>query len=422
MQTERAGSRLGGVAAETLAQTYGTPLLVIDTGVFDAAVARFAALGDELGIDVAYAGKALLIVALARRLAAAPLALDVCSLGELLTAERAGFPAARIVMHGCGKTDEELAAAVAGRVGRLVVDNHEELERLAPIARSAAPLPILLRVNPGIEAHTHAFVRTSGEDSKFGFAREEVAHALQRAAQVPGLKLAGLHAHLGSQLLEREPYLEALSALLDLYVHARAAGTELAELIVGGGFGVDDGLAAETLDIAATLRALANRLASEARARSISAPRLGVEPGRAIVAEAGTSLYRVLAIKRRGERRFAIVDGSLADNPRPALYGSHHRPSLAGRSSVAPAEFFTLAGRSCENDELTTAEMPGDLRAGDLVALRSTGAYTYSMASNYNRFPRPAVVFAGGGRHAAVVRRQLPSDVLRDDLEPDAAP
>ena len=422
MQTEKAGATLGGVAAETLAQTYGTPLLVIDTDVFDAAVALFAALGEELDVDVAYAGKALLIVALARRLAATPLALDVCSLGELLTAERAGFPAERIVMHGCGKTDEELAAAVDGRVGRLVVDNREELERVAAIARAAAPLAILLRVNPGIEAHTHAFVRTSGEDSKFGFARDEIAEVLQRAGAAPGLKLAGLHAHLGSQLLEREPYLEALSILLDLYVQARAAGIELDELIVGGGFGVDDGLSAETLDVAATLRALAGRLASEATARGIAAPRLGVEPGRAIVAEAGTSLYRVLALKRRGARRFAIVDGSLADNPRPALYGSHHQPSLAGRSSVAPPEFFTLAGRSCENDELTTAELPCDLRAGDLVALRSTGAYTYSMASNYNRFPRPAVVFAGGGRHVAVVRRQLPDDVLRDDLEAGDVP
>ena len=422
MQTERAGATLGGVAAETLAATYGTPLLVIDSDVFDAATARFAALGAELDIDVAYAGKALLIVALARRLAATPLALDVCSLGELLTAERAGFPATRIVMHGCGKTDEELAAAAGGRVGRVVVDNREELERLASLARAAAPLSILLRVNPGIEAHTHAFVRTSGEDSKFGFAREEIAGALRRAAEVPGLHVAGLHAHLGSQLLEREPYLEALAVLLDLYAQARGAGVDLAELIVGGGFGVDDGLSAETLDVAATLRALATRLAGEARARGIPAPRLGIEPGRAIVAEAGTSLYRVLALKRRGERRFAIVDGSLADNPRPALYGSHHQPSLAGRASRAPAEFFTVAGRSCENDELTTAELPGDLRPGDLVALRSTGAYTYSMASNYNRFPRPAVVFAGGGKHAAVVRRQLPADVLRDDLEPDDAP
>jgi diaminopimelate decarboxylase len=418
MQTERAGLILGGVAAEDLARTYGTPLLVIDTDVFDANVARFAALRDELGIDVAYAGKALLIVALARRLAATPLALDVCSLGELLTAERAGFPAARMVMHGCGKTDEELAAAVAGRVGRLVVDNREELERLARIARAESPLAVLLRINPGIEAHTHAFVRTSGEDSKFGFAPDEVPDALRLAASVPGVRLDGLHAHLGSQILESEPYLEALSVLLDILAAGRAAGAPLEEIIVGGGFGIDDGVAGESLDASATLRVLAGRLAEQSRARGLAPPRLGIEPGRAIVAEAGTSLYRVLARKRRGERRFVIVDGSLADNPRPALYGAHHRPLLAGRFSSAPPEVFTVAGRSCENDELTTDALPGDLRDGDLIALKTTGAYTYSMASNYNRFPRPAVVFAGAGRHSAVVRREVPADLMRDDLEP----
>ncbi len=422
MQTNHAGATFGGVAAEELARTYGTPLVVIDTGVLDTAVARFAALGAELGIDVAYAGKALLIVALARRLAATPLALDVCSLGELLTAERAGFPAARIVMHGCGKTDEELAAATSGRAGRLVIDNREELERLARFARADAPLAVLLRINPGIEAHTHAFVRTSGEDSKFGFVPDEVAAALRRAGEIAGLRLVGLHAHLGSQILESETYLEALSLLLDVYGAARVAGATLGEIILGGGFGVDDGLEGETLDAAATLRALTSRLRAESQARGIPAPRLGIEPGRAIVAQAGTSLYRVLAVKRRGERRFAIVDGSLADNPRPALYGAYHRPLLASRTSAAPPETFTFAGRSCENDELTTAELPGDLRDGDLIALRTTGAYTYSMASNYNRFPRPAVVFAGANRHAAVVRREIPDDLMRDDLDPADAP
>jgi diaminopimelate decarboxylase len=422
VQTERAGLKLGGSSAEVLAQTYGTPLLVIDTDVLDASIARFAALGTELGIDVAYAGKALLIVALARRLAATPLALDVCSLGELLTAERAGFPAARIVMHGCGKTDDELAAAVAGRVGRLVIDNREELERLARIARAERPLAVLLRINPGIEAHTHAYVRTSGEDSKFGFARDEIAPALERIAELPGLRADGLHAHLGSQLLEPEPYLAALSILLDVYAGARASGAPLREIIMGGGFGIDNGPAGETLDAPSTLRALAERLAGESRARNLPAPRLGIEPGRAIVAEAGTSLYRVLALKRRGERRFAIVDGSLADNPRPALYGAFHRPELANRPASRAPETFTLAGRSCENDELVTADLPGDLRDGDLVALRTTGAYTYSMASNYNRFPRPAVVFAGGGIHALVARRETAADTLRNDVEDAGAP
>jgi len=420
MLTDDVSVPLGGVPAAELARAYGTPLLVLDTDVFDASVARFAALRAELGLDVAYAAKALLVVALARRLVASPLALDVCSLGELLVAERAGFPPARIVMHGCGKTDDELQAAVEGRAGRLVIDNREELERLAAIARNGGPPAVLLRINPGIAAQTHAFVRTGGEDSKFGFAPEEMEGALA-AAGAAGFHVAGLHAHIGSQILESEPFNESLSVLLELYARARRAGAPLREVIAGGGFGVDAGPAGERLDVAETLRALARRVSGECARLDVPAPRLGVEPGRAIVAEAGTSLYRVVAVKRRGTRRFVIVDGSMADNPRPALYGAYHHPTLVSRRSESGAEAVTLCGRSCENDELVSGELPGDVRAGDLIALRTTGAYTFSMASNYNRFPRPAVVFAGGGTHRAVVRRETSSELMRNDVD-DATP
>ena len=406
---------IGGVAAETLAQVYGTPLLALDTDALDARVADFAALGAAFDLDVSYAGKALLLVALARRLAATPLGLDVCSLGELLTAERAGYARERLVMHGCGKTDDELGAVVAGRVGRVVVDHFEELAALRAMAAPKRPVHVLLRINTGIEAHTHAYVRTGGEDSKFGFALGDLPAAVASVLEAPGLRLAGLHSHLGSQIFEAAPYVASLRVLLGAYASAVAQATPLGELVVGGGFGIPSTSGGERLDVAATLRALAVERDTFARTHTIAPPRLGIEPGRAIVAEAGTSLYRVAAVKRQGSRRFVIVDGGIADNPRPALYGAVHEPALANRVSRAPFQEMTVCGRSCENDRLVVAPLPSDLQRGDLVAFATTGAYTYSMASNYNRFPRPAVVFAGGGTHHLAARRETDDEVLRHD-------
>ncbi len=406
---------IGGVACETLARTYGTPLLVLDTGVLDAKIAFFADLAAGFDLDVCYAGKALLFVALARRIARSPLGLDVCSLGELLTAERAGVPAERLVLHGCGKTDEELRAVCAGRAGRIVVDNVEELERLTRVAAPERPVPVLLRVNPGIEAHTHAYVRTGGEESKFGFPLGDLAAAVEATLGAPGLRLAGLHTHLGSQIFDPAPYLAALEVLLDEYDAIARRGAALGQLVIGGGFGVDS-REGERFDLRATLALLDARLAERYAGRVARRPRLGIEPGRGIVAEAGTSLYRVVAVKRQGGRRFAIVDGGIADNPRPALYGAYHHPSLRNRHSAAALEPTTVCGRSCENDRLVEAGLPADLCAGDLLALETTGAYTYSMASNYNRFGRPAVVFSGDGTHRLAVRREEAADVLRNDV------
>jgi len=408
---------IGGVEAAVLADEYGTPLLALDTDVLDATLARFGDLASELKLDVAYAGKALLVVALAERLAKTGLRLDVCSLGEIHTAERAGFPAARMVLHGCGKSDEELAAAANGRVARVVADHAEELERLARIASASSPVEVLLRINPGIEAHTHAYVRTGGEDSKFGFPAGGVEAAIAQASATPSLRLIGIHSHLGSNIFEATPYEASLSISIEAYARAAEGGAPMRELVIGGGFGVDAHPRGERLDLAATLKALANHLQREARRLGIDAPRLGIEPGRAIVAQAGTSLYRVITVKRQGLRRFAIVDGSLADNPRPALYGAYHHPLAVGRTFATEWEETTVCGRSCENDELVVAQLPADLRAGDLLALQSTGAYTFSMASNYNRFPRPPLVFAGGGRHRAVVRRESLDDLVRNDLQ-----
>ncbi len=415
-QTSDAPRKIGGVDALELATTYGTPLMAIDLDVFDRNVSVFATLAREFDIDVSYAAKAFVLIALARRLASTTLGLDVCSLGELLTAERAAFPAARLVMHGCAKSDDELLAAAAGHVGRIVVDNHAEIEKLSAFARSERPVWVMLRVNTGIQARTHAYVRTGGEDSKFGLLPDDIPAAIARVCAAPALRFAGLHSHLGSQIFEAEPYGASLSVLLDLCA-AAATIADVPALVVGGGFGVDPRHDGTRSDVAAILRELVEQCSRGARERGITRPRLGIEPGRAIIAEAGTSLYRVAVVKSRGGRRFVIVDGGIADNPRPALYGAFHEPSLVGRTSAAECEEATLCGRSCENDELAIAPLPLDLRPGDLLAMSTTGAYTYSMASNYNRFPRPAVVFIERGTHRLAARRESDADVLRNDVE-----
>ena len=400
---------IGGVPARELAETYGTPLFVIDLDVLDLDIAHLVDACAPYGITVGYAAKALLFSALAEHLAATPLRLDVCSLGELVTAERGGFPAGRMYFHGCGKTDAELAAIVEGRVAFDVVDNLEELERLAELAAKArANVDIMLRVNTGIEAHTHDFIRTSGENTKFGFPVADLPGVLEQVAALDGLRLIGLHGHIGSQISELAPFEANVDELLAAGELARALGHPVDELICGGGIGVEEGPAdPRPLDFAAVAGALAARAGGRFR--------LAIEPGRAVIARAGTSLYRVMAVKTQGRRRFVIVDGGMADNPRPIIYGARHVPEVMAAVALGPDRPATLAGRSCENDEMGDYVLPAELAAGDLVALRITGAYTYSMASNYNRFGRPPVVFVRDGHHRRVVRGETPEDVGRLD-------
>ncbi|HZZ65113.1 MAG TPA: diaminopimelate decarboxylase [Candidatus Baltobacteraceae bacterium] len=407
---------IGGVRAQELAQAYGTPLLAIDYDVLDGSIAAFSQACAPHGIEIAYAGKALLLVALARHLKHTPLDLDVCSLGELRTAERAAFPAERMRMHGCGKTDEELEAAAAGRVGRIIVDNIWELTRLARYGPGRERIRVLIRINTGIEAHTHDFVRTSGEHSKFGFdpaALSEIVPVLQRSAR---LEFRGLHSHIGSQIYEREAFAENARVLMERAGSLAAAGLVAQELIVGGGFGVAAQPDGETLDLAAIMDAVAQTVREHAYAAGIPAPHVGIEPGRALIAQAGTSLYSVMARKEQFGRKYAIVDGGVYENPRPALYDAYHHIICASREAAEPVE-TAVCGRTCENDRLGVAELPRDLRAGDLIAMCTTGAYTYSMASNYNRFTRPAVIAVRQGTHELIARRETIEDVLRSDCD-----
>jgi diaminopimelate decarboxylase len=406
---------VGGISTDELAAAYGTPVLTIDYDVFDAAIAHFLQACAPHAIEIAYAGKALLLVALARHLKHTPVHLDVCSLGELATAERAAFPPDRIAFHGCGKTGEELDAASEGRVARVIVDNADELRRLALLS-GGAKISVLLRINPGIEAHTHKFVRTGGARTKFGFDAAGLPAALATLKQSPGLRFEGLHSHIGSQIYDAETFVENTHALMERAAFAASAGFVTERIVVGGGFGVamhpDE---PDTFDADKTLTEIAQAARKDAKRWNLPLPQIGIEPGRALVAQAGTTLYRVMSAKRESGKPFAIVDGGIYENPRPALYGAYHH-AYAARES-APLEETILCGRSCENDELGTARLPSNLSEGDLIAMCTTGAYTYSMAGNYNRFTRPAVVAVRGGTHTLIAKRESIDDVLRNDCD-----
>jgi diaminopimelate decarboxylase len=407
---------LGGIPADRLAQIYGTPLLVIDLDVVDSAIAELSRWPQLLDLEVSYAAKALVTVEFARHLTRHPVGLDVCSMGELVTAERAQFLAERLTLHGAGKSEEEVRAACSGRVGYVAVDGVEELEKLAELARGGCRAGVILRLNVGIEPRTHAFIQTGGYDTKFGInARDEpVAIAALRAN--PALRFAGLHAHIGSQIRQPEAYVANAAALFEAGERFARAGLLAERLVIGGGFAVkthpDD---RESLDVAATVAAVRTYLDRRAHERGLPVPRLGIEPGRAIVASAGATIYRVLAVKRQSHRAFVVVDGGIAENPRPAIYGARHHVIPAARPQETETE-MTLCGRSCENDELGTVRLPCDIRAGDLLVMCATGAYTYSMAGNYNRFPRPAVVGISEGDHRVMARRETVDDVLRNDM------
>ena len=401
---------IGGVPARELVATFGTPLVVIDTGELELEIDRFDRAFGARGIAVGYAGKAFLVTALAELLAATPLRLDVCSLGELITGERGGFPSGRIYFHGVAKSDAELAAIAAGRVAFGVLDNAEELERLAELARDNARVNVMLRINAGIEAHTHEFVRTGGENTKFGFPARDAEAAIRRVAALPQLRLIGLHSHVGSQIVDAEPLVANLEALLPYADAARAMGLPVEELNLGGGIGVESG-PGEPRPI--DLESFAARLAAGV---ADTPYRLAIEPGRALIARAGSLLYRVVTVKRQGSRRFVVVDGGMTDNPRPLLYGAHHPADLIASAATGKPAPATLAGRSCENDEIGAYVLPEDVRAGDLIAMRYTGAYTYSMASNYNRFGKPAVVFVADGSARRVVRAESDEDPSRCDI------
>jgi diaminopimelate decarboxylase len=399
------GLTIGGVAVAALAERFGTPLLVFDEEDLRARMRVVRAAFPR----VAYAVKAMTCAAVIRAALEEGLDLLCASGGELATCLRSGASPARLTLHGIAKTDEESALAVRTGIGCVVVDDEAELERLAGIAvEHGAVQPIVLRVIPEVEVATHESIATGHAESMFGVPLAAAPAVARRAAATAGVRLQGLQAHAGSQVLDIDAFVQVLDTLIDVAVEARI---QPRVLDVGGGFGVTY-VDEEPLDIVLTSRVLRDRLT----ARGLDAD-LQVEPGRALVANPGITLYTVRARKRAGGRSLVAVDGGMSDNLRPALYDARHEVRPAG-AIEGPQERVTVVGRHCESGDVVApvAELPASIARGDLLAVAATGAYTYPLASAYNRFGRPAVVGVRDGEAELWIRREEPDDMDRLDV------
>ena len=407
---------IGGCDATELAERFGTPLVVFDRATFeDRARLYSTALEPD---HVHYAGKSFSCVAICELVDSLGLALDVCTGGELATALAAGFPPARITFHGNNKSEAELRAANEAGVGRIVVDSFDEIERLVVCD---VRTKLLIRVTPGVEAHTHEFVQTGQEDSKFGFTLHDgvALEAIKRATEVPGCELVGLHAHIGSQIFELAAFELAIERLAALAGEAkRAHGAEVHELNLGGGLGIAHTRDEMTPDPAGAVDRMRAAVAQSFGDHGLSLPDVFVEPGRSIVGAAAVTLYRIGTVKRiPGVRTYVSMDGGMSDNIRPALYGARYEAFLANRMDVPEGPRVTVAGKHCESGDILIKDvhLPDDVAPGDLLCVPATGAYTYSMASNYNRVPRPPVVMVERGEAVVIVERETDDDLMRLD-------
>ena len=423
---------LAGVDVRDLAEEYGTPLFVVDEADFRARAAAFAAAFGASSVH--YAAKAFLCTEVARWVADEGLSLDVCSGGELAVALRAGFPVGRITFHGNNKSVDELVAAVEEGVGCVVLDSFHEIARLDAVARErGATTPVMIRLTVGVEAHTHEFIATAHEDQKFGFsisggATSDAAEAARRVLKAGNLALVGLHSHIGSQIFDTEGFevsahrvVRFLGMLHD--EHGPEALTSVRTLDLGGGFGIAYRAGEDPVDIARVADELRAIVLRECAAAGLSAPGISVEPGRAIAGPGTVTLYEVGTIKDvplgGGPRRYVSVDGGMSDNIRTALYDAVYDVRLVSRSSevdgTGESALSRVVGKHCESGDIVVRDcwLPADLAPGDLLAVAATGAYCYSMASSYNRLPRPAVVAVRDGSARAILRRETPDDQFR---------
>jgi diaminopimelate decarboxylase len=420
---ERNHLEIGGCDTVELVRQYGTPLYVYDEVLIRDKCRAFVEAFRESGVpfQVAYAGKAFMCMAMCQLVEEENMSLDVVSSGELYTALQAGFPAERIHFHGNNKTLEELAMALEAGIGCFVVDNFLELELLHELAREQnRTVAILLRLTPGIEAHTHEYISTGQDDSKFGFGVSS-GHALQAvkiALDKPNYKLLGIHSHIGSQIFETAGFVGAVEVLGSFLEHVRKeTGYEVKVLNVGGGFGIRYTAEDDPLPVGEYVKVITAEVKKQFTERNYPLPEIWIEPGRSIVGDAGTTLYTVGSVKDiPGIRKYVAIDGGMSDNIRPALYQAKYEALLANRAADDAEEVVSIAGKCCESGDMLIWDYPlAEAKPGDILAVSCTGAYGYSMANNYNRIRRPAVVFVKDGRAELVVERESYEDLVRMD-------
>ena len=417
---------VGGIDTVELAHEYGTPLYVMDEDLIREHCRSFKQSMDKYyggkGL-VCYASKAFCCKAMCRIMLEEGLGLDVVSEGELYTALSVGFPAEKLCFHGNNKTDHELSYALEQGVGRIIVDNIFELDRLNALAeKTGKTANIMYRIKPGIDAHTHNFIMTGQIDSKFGFALEtgEAYEAVKKAISASHINLVGLHCHIGSQIFDIDPFVKAAEVMLTFIAKIKnELGFEVKELNLGGGFGIKYTEEDAPVAYEKYMEKVSAKVADVCAEQKLTQPFILIEPGRSIAAPAGITLYTVGGKKVIPNiRTYVSVDGGMGDNPRYALYQSKYDVEVANKADLPKSEVVTVAGKCCETGDLIGEGMSiQSVEPGDILAVLATGAYNYSMSSNYNRIPKPAVVMVSGGKSRVAVKRETLEDIVRNDLD-----
>lgn len=416
---------IGGCDTVRLSEQYGTPLYVMD----ESTIRKNCRIYKEV-IDEDYGGKGLVLYAskafncleICRIIHDEGLGLDVVSEGELYTAIQANFPAKKIQFHGNNKTDREICMALEYGVGRIVVDNEYELLRLNELALEKGKVQdILFRIKPGIEAHTHEFIRTGQIDSKFGLAMQtgEAMIAIKHALALSGVNFKGLHCHIGSQIFDIEPFVRAAEVMMEFIAEIKnECGVLASELNLGGGFGIKYKSDDNVLPHGDYARAIFAAVAQRSKLLGIPEPYVFIEPGRSIVGEAGITLYTVGSVKDIiGVRTYVAVDGGMCDNPRYALYKSAYTALVANKADQPQNMQVTIAGKCCESgDIIQEGAMIQQVESGDILAVLATGAYNYSMSSNYNRILRPGVIMVKNGESRVIVKKETLDDIIKNDI------
>ena len=420
---------IGGCDCAALAEKYGTPLYIMDEDYIRSVCRAFRqTIAQTYGAgNMAYASKAFSCKAIYNVMKQEGTCIDVVSGGEIYTASAAGFDMSKAFFHGNNKTDAELDLAMRAGVGTIVVDAADDAERINEYAKKYGKVQkVLVRVNPGVEAHTHSYIQTAKVDSKFGFAIKSGAAeaAVRQAAGMSNLKFSGVHCHIGSQIFDRSAFALAVDVMTDFIKKLQEDGISVDVLNLGGGFGVhytEEDPKYNVREYCDYVKLLTQTLSDCVERKGIKKPEFIIEPGRAIVGEAGVTLYTVGAIKDiPGVRKYVAIDGGMTDNIRPALYEAKYEAVLANRANEKPEEVVTIAGKCCESGDIIIKDIAlPKVRRGDLLAVFTTGAYCYSMASNYNRNTIPPVVFVRGGKSGYAVRPQTYEDLTRLDAIPD---
>lgn len=425
-ENEQGHLTIGGMDVPSLAKEYGTPVYLMDEDNIRATCREYQmAMRESYGENfmVAFASKAFCAKYMYKLLNEENMAIDVVSGGEMYTALKAGFPASRIYFHGNNKTDAEISMALDAGIRRFVVDNHEELDKLNRMAgEKGIVADISFRIKPGIDAHTHDFIMTGQIDSKFGVALEngEAMEIVKKAIALENVNLAGVHCHIGSQIFENTPFKQAARVMMGFICDVKKRfGYEISELNLGGGFGIKYTEDNDPEPIAATVKNFTDEIKAASEKLGVKLPFLVIEPGRSMVAPSGITVYTVGSVKEiKDVRTYVSVDGGMTDNPRYALYQAEYTAVLPERINAAATQTVTVAGRCCESGDIIGKDMKlPPVKAGDLLAILATGAYNYSMASNYNRVPRPPVVMVSGGKSKIIVKRETYEDLIKNDID-----